>query len=209
MLSTRTCCAINSTHGLSATGRSWGTLQVGGSHIAISVACGASTQVRSMVSLDCSAAADTFAGHTDIRDAAPGDETAGPNGITLDRAGNVYVTDCGNHQVVKYSATGKIIGSWRLQGSRPHLFGGFSLGGIALDGYGNVYVADRYTNTLVKLSPTGAVLARIKGKGAGRLIRPYGVGLDTAGSIYVTRDFGPQARIVKLSPSGNVMAVWR
>ena len=63
-----------------------------------------------------------------------------PWGITIDGAGDVYVTDTGNHRIEKFDREGNFITQW----------GGFGNGGgqfnfpygIAVDAKGSVFVVD-------------------------------------------------------------------
>ncbi|MBN2135066.1 MAG: SBBP repeat-containing protein, partial [Acidobacteria bacterium] len=42
-----------------------------------------------------------------------------PNALATDSNGNVYVVDCGNNRVVKYSPEGKYLLQWGRQGAGP------------------------------------------------------------------------------------------
>lgn len=86
--------------------------------------------------------------------------------------------------------------------------------GLAVDRMGNLYVAARQDNAVVKVSPSGRLLD-LWGKGG---IGPTefafrsqsamnGVAIGKAGNIWVA-DTGNN-RIKKLSPSGQVLAIWK
>ena len=63
-----------------------------------------------------------------------------PQGIAVDREGNVYVTG-GNDRVQVFTAQGQFLGQWGHHGKGE---GEFDLPvGIAVDSEGNVYVVDR------------------------------------------------------------------
>jgi hypothetical protein len=80
--------------------------------------------------------------------------------------------------------------------------------GVAVDSTGTVYVADRYNNTIRKVTPTGVVttlvgLAGSSGSDDGtgsdaRFNQPYGVAVDSTGSVYVA-DYGNHT-IRKVTP---------
>ena len=79
-----------------------------------------------------------------------------PRGIALDRAGNVYVADTGNHRVQVFSDDGAFLRKWGSMGSGDAQFS--SPDGIALDIVGNVYVADTGNDRVQVFSPTGEFL---------------------------------------------------
>jgi sugar lactone lactonase YvrE len=105
----------------------------------------------------------------------------GPQGVSVDSAGNVYVADTGNNTVRKITPAGAVTtlaGSppsppTKAKGSSILLYnpaGSYgsadgtgsgarfaNLFGIAVDGAGNLYVADTGNNTIRKVTPAGAV----------------------------------------------------
>src|SRR5438552_16114086 len=84
-----------------------------------------------------------------------------PTGVTVDGAGNVYVSDTFNHVIRKVAPTGEVTTLAGLAGSTGSANGTGSAArfawpsGVAVDGAGNVYVADTYNNTIRKLTPVG------------------------------------------------------
>jgi sugar lactone lactonase YvrE len=85
-----------------------------------------------------------------------------PSGIALDKHGNVYVADTGNHAIRKIAADGTVS---TLAGSGV---AGFADGqgaqaqfnapiGVAVDAEGVVYVADTYNDRIRRIAPDGSV----------------------------------------------------
>ena len=127
-----------------------------------------------------------------------------PTGIAVDASGNVYVADQDNNMIRKISPSG-IVTSLAGNGSPFGLGRGSADGigsaasfyyptGVTVDISGNVYVADMFNNKIRKVSATGTVTTfagsnsygNADGTGsAASFYYPTGVGLDTAGNIYV------------------------
>lgn len=141
-----------------------------------------------------------------------------PRGVAVDRFGNVYVADAGNHLIRKITSDGT---TTTLAGSAG-IFGSVDGNGtaarfaqpcdVAVDAAGNVYVAD-YDNSIIrKISSAGAVttLAGVGGSegmadGKGSVARfrhPYRVAVDGGGFVYVTDVGHPAVR--RISPEGVV-----
>lgn len=115
-------------------------------------------------------------------------------GVAVDRAGNIYVTDDGNNQVLELpkGSTSQIVLPFTGL-SKPF--------GVAVDGAGNVYVADSYNSRVLEL-PKGAT-RQVVLPFAG-LSNPIGVAVDGAGNLYVT-DFSLR-QVLKL-PAGSAEQV--
>ena len=71
---------------------------------------------------------------------------AAPFGITLDAAGDVYVTDTGHNTVIEVDSAGQ---------STVPFTGLNSPTGVAVDPAGNVYVANDGNGAIVRLTPDG------------------------------------------------------
>jgi len=122
-----------------------------------------------------------------------------PAGIMIDAAGNLYVTDWGNHRIRKVTPEGEVS---TLAGGRK----GFADGqgrsaqfdapsGIAIDAAGNLYVADSYNNRIRKVTPRGEVSTLVGSEETGfsngqgpnaRFDKPFGIAIDSADNLYVT-----------------------
>jgi len=124
-----------------------------------------------------------------------------PSAIAVDIAGNVFVADTQNFTIRKITSAGVVT---TLAGSAGNY--GYADGtgsdarftynyGIAADTAGNVYVADTTFYTIRKVTSAGVVttLAGTAGSsgstdGTGsdaRFFYPFGLGVDTAGNVFV------------------------
>jgi DNA-binding beta-propeller fold protein YncE len=109
-------------------------------------------------------------------------------GVAVDRQGNVYVADAGNHCIQKLSPTGEPLAC--LKGEARS---------VAVDSRGRIYICDG--NRIQELSATGALLATwdAKGTAPGQFKGPAGIAVDTHDNVYVA-DSGNN-RIQKLAVS--------
>jgi DNA-binding beta-propeller fold protein YncE len=120
-----------------------------------------------------------------------------PHGITLDRAGNVWVTDGlgldgRGHQVFKFSPDGKLLmtlGKAGVAGSGPDEFNAPSA--VAIAPNGDIFVADghgRNTNArVVKFTKDGKFIKTWgkKGSGPGEFDVPHAIVIDPQGRVLV------------------------
>jgi DNA-binding beta-propeller fold protein YncE len=127
-----------------------------------------------------------------------------PLGMCIDGNGNILVADTGNGRIEKFSPTGTFLSALGID-----RIGHGQLGepnGIAVDRSGNIYVAEVASNHRVqKLTPDGTFIADWKGPELG-FYGPRRIAIGPDDSVYVV-DQG-RARIVKLSPDGQVLTVW-
>jgi tripartite motif-containing protein 71 len=156
---------------------------------------------------------DVFAGTL----AAPGGYKPGfnrPSGIAVDPRGSVYISDPANGRIVRFWGDG----TYLSEIGGPDDVGGAGLsaaGSVAVAAAsGDLYVADRNHNRILVYSREGKLLARFgansgdgsSGSGPGEFDHPAAVAIDGAGEIFVADT--SNNRIVKLSPSGSLLAQW-
>jgi DNA-binding beta-propeller fold protein YncE len=122
-----------------------------------------------------------------------------PAGIVVDSAGDVYLVDTGNNQVVEVSAQGAA-SVLTINGLSPSLS---SPSGIAIDGAGDLYIADTGNSRVVEVTPAGA--GSVISTGSVALSSPRGVALDQSGDIFIA-DTGNN-RIVEVTSGGSAAAL--
>jgi DNA-binding beta-propeller fold protein YncE len=135
-----------------------------------------------------------------------------PQGIAIDKQGEVYVADTTNSRIEELAPRGPI-GAFGGFGHDPGTFA--APYDVALGPNGKVYVADLGNDRIEIFAYAGknrhallqVINLRAKLASLGTAFFPEHLAVDHAGSIYA--DSGTQDdRIVKLSPSGAVLAVW-
>jgi DNA-binding beta-propeller fold protein YncE len=142
-----------------------------------------------------------------------------PHGATVDREGNLWVTDAqgGNgkgHQVFKFSADGRVLmtlGKAGVSGSGPDLFD--QPCDVVVASNGDIFVADSHrngrNNRIVKFTKDGKFLKEWgrKGSGPGEFSEPHTIALDSRGRLFVgDRE---NNRIQIFDQEGTLLAEWR
>jgi hypothetical protein len=114
------------------------------------------------------------------------------HGLRVDRQGNVWVTDRGSHQVLKFSPDGKLLIAIGRKGVAGDNHSTDALNGpsdLVFAPNGEIYVSDgESTNArVVKYSRDGKFLKfwGTKGAGPGELEVPHSIAMDSQGWLYV------------------------
>ena len=94
-----------------------------------------------------------------------------PIGVAVDAAGDVFVADQGNSQVVKFAPNG----------AQTTVGSGFTTpAGIAVDNAGDVFIADSTKDQVVEVTPSGQQTT----VGSG-LNQPFGAAVDARGNVFI------------------------
>ncbi|WP_143822349.1 NHL domain-containing protein [Mucilaginibacter pedocola] len=120
-------------------------------------------------------------------------------GLVVDAAGNVYVSDSGNSRIRKVTAAGVVT---TLAGGEP---AGYidgtganayfnNPGGIAIDGAGNLYLADVFNGIIRKVTPAGVVTTLAGGN------------FSSADGVGTSANFSALSQVT-MSSSGNLYIV--
>jgi len=133
-------------------------------------------------------------------------QLSGPQGLVVDKSGNVYISDTNNNRVRVVTTNGVIstfagtgqagsVGSFGDGGPATQAFLHLP-GGLAIDSSGNLFIADTGDNTVRKVTTNG-VINTIAGDGYpsysgdgylainAELHSPEGVAVDTLGNVYI------------------------
>lgn len=134
-----------------------------------------------------------------------------PHGLTVDKENNVWITDVGLQQILKFSHDGKLLmklGEARIAGNDSLHFNYPTDVAVATDG--SFYVSDGYRNSrVIKFSKEGKYLFEWgkKGNGEGEFNTPHGIDLDSHGNVYVADR--ENNRIQKFDSKGNFLKQWK
>jgi DNA-binding beta-propeller fold protein YncE len=133
------------------------------------------------------------------------------HGLRVDPEGNVWLTDIGNHLVLKFDPEGKLLlslGKKGKAGDGPDQFDRPT--DVAVTGPGEFFVTDGYGNARVLKFDRGGKLLKQwgrKGAGEGEFNLPHAVCLDAKGRVYVgDRE---NNRVQVFDSEGKFLAQWK
>ena len=150
-------------------------------------------------------------------------QLAGPWGVAVDMAGNLFIAERYNNCIRKVTPGGVIS---TVAGNGTQGFSGdggpatsaqlFYPVGIAVDTAGNLFIADEYNYRIRKVTPVG-VISTVAGNGSmgysgddvpatsAELDQPTGVAVDTAGNLFIADQYNNRVR--KVTPNGVISTV--
>jgi sugar lactone lactonase YvrE len=141
-----------------------------------------------------------------------------PNGITLDKNGNLFIADSWNNRIRKISSNGIIS---TIAGNGTAGFGGdggpataaqlwYPLG-VAVDPAGNLFIADSHNNRIRRVSPDGT-MTTVAGNGtfgfsgdggppaSAQLDYPSAIAVDSKGNLFIADSGNNRIREVVINP---------
>lgn len=162
----------------------------------------------------------TLAGNGNVNSPVDGQSTSAsfrsPEGITVDKNGNVYVADTDNSLIRKITPSGyvttvanNLTQPWDNTDGALAKF--YKPAGVVTDATGNVYISDTGTHRIRKLTTNGLISSfagyTVRGNDDGigvvtRFSEPTGLAIDKNGNIYVADKANHKIR--KITPSGTV-----
>jgi hypothetical protein len=120
-----------------------------------------------------------------------GSRLVSPEGVAVDAAGNVFVTDIALQEVFKVTPAG----------TETTVGSGLDVPeGVAVDGAGNVYITDSQFPAVFKVTPNG--VQTMVGHG---FSYPSGIAVDGSSNVYVSDPFIPA--VFKITPAGKQTTV--
>ena len=141
---------------------------------------------------------------------------AAPYGLTLDKDGNLYVSETHNHKIRKITSSG-IVTTFAGSGTQGYVDGIGTMasfngaGGMTVDDQGNIYAADFFNHVIRKIDSEGTVTTFAGSgtagfeEGTGSLAsfnRPLDVEIDQNGNLFVADTENHSIR--KITPEGVV-----
>jgi DNA-binding beta-propeller fold protein YncE len=120
-----------------------------------------------------------------------------PEGVAVDKDGNVYVADTLNDRVEIFDADGEFISTFGKNGDGPADFERPK--GIAIDCDGHIWVVDAGQNVVKVFTPQGRLLICIGGQGAypGQFNGPWGIAIDASNRVIVSETLPGRVQVLR------------
>ncbi len=136
----------------------------------------------------------------------PGDLQAALE-VAVSPTGDVYIADAGN-RIVRYSALGTFLGSWRGEDSAAGAF--VAVNGLAVAASGAVYVADEIQDRVVRFTADGQYVSQwgTEGSADGQFVAPSTVAVGPDGNVWVAQS-GGDLRVQRFTASGAFVSRWQ
>ena len=134
-----------------------------------------------------------------------------PHGLEIDKEDNIWITDVGLHQVIKYDSNGNelmVLGEEYTPGKDSLHFNLPT--DVAVSENGSFYVSDGYGNSrIIKFSSEGEYLFEwgVFGENKNEFNIPHGLDLDKNGNVYVADR--ENNKIQKFDSLGNFIVEWK
>ncbi|HUA15322.1 MAG TPA: SMP-30/gluconolactonase/LRE family protein [Verrucomicrobiae bacterium] len=122
---------------------------------------------------------------------------AAPQGVAVDKDGNLYVTDTLNNRVEIFDPDGDFISEFGKHGDGPGYFARPK--GIAVDADGHIWVADEMQDRLQAFNRDGQLLMYVGGHGQypGQFKALVGVAIDKQNRIFTTEQYPGRLQIFR------------
>lgn len=132
-----------------------------------------------------------------------GEELNTPSNVTVDKQGNVYLTDAMNFVVRLYDSEGYLIRTIGEVGDVPGSFARPK--GIAVDSHGNIYVVDANHDNIQIFNKSGQLLLYFgsNGFGPGQFYLPNGIYIDKKDRIFIADTFNRRVQVFRLLKVGD------
>ena len=131
--------------------------------------------------------------------------------IKLDRQGNVWLADVGNHVVMQFTPEGKLLKTLGTRGEPGDGENHFNKPtDMAITTGGEVFVSDGYGNSRIVHFDRNGKFVKAWGKpgtGPGEFDLPHGIALDSSGRLYVADR--SNARVQVFDQSGKFLDQWQ
>jgi DNA-binding beta-propeller fold protein YncE len=125
-----------------------------------------------------------------------------PNGVAVDTAGNVYVTDAFNHKLMKFNGEGAFVKEWK--GPDPGLYGPRD---IAFGPNKQLYIVDQGRTRIVKFDTATEKFTEwgTRGEGPSQFIESTGIGVG-GGFVFVADNGNNRIQVFDLN--GKFVKQW-